>query len=273
MSSTFLIEITSYLPVTDWNIESIRWRVSICWLTETPACSPADQADIQMTRWVCLTYLAFYSLNAAGMNVENVVGKLFIILRSCIISITTSQVNWVSYKDRNLTFTDHVGGGAMTGWRWDNIVKTVAALCSTALLLNKNNHANHHILSLSLSLPLFSLPADNNLDSSARPNMNIEVVTSPIFPGPSTYLTTPSRPPLWNLWWTAKCQWSKYEELESWPITRHHDMRQTIRQTESNSTRKRSIRLLTHHSQANTSCKTKSRKFEIQSFDFNVILA
>ena len=128
-------------------------------------------------------------------------------------------------------------------------------------------------LSLSLSLPLFSLPADNNLDSSARPNMNIEVVTSPIFPGPSTYLTTPSRPPLWNLWWTAKCQWSKYEELESWPITRHHDMRQTIRQTESNSTRKRSIRLLTHHSQANTSCKTKSRKFKIQSYDFNVILA
>ena len=141
---------------TDWNIESIRWRVSICWVTETPACSPADQADIQMTRWVCLTYLAFYSLNAAGMNVENVVGKLFIILRSCIISITTSQVNWVSYKDRNLTFTDHVGGGAMTGWRWDNIVKTVAALCSTALLLNKNNRANHHILSLSLSLSILS---------------------------------------------------------------------------------------------------------------------
>ena len=82
----------------------------------------------------------------------------------------------------------------MTGWRWDNIVKTVAALCSTALLLNKNNHANHHILSLSLSLSI--LPADNNLDSSARPNMSIEVVTSPIFPGPSTYLTTPSRPPL-----------------------------------------------------------------------------
>ena len=46
----------------------------------------------------------------------------------------------------------------MTGWRWDNIVKTVAALCSTALLLNKNNRANHHILSLSLSLYSLSQP-------------------------------------------------------------------------------------------------------------------